>query len=89
MTRRAAAILLILLGAAVVATVLLTSPRVAVTGRRRGLSFLRVTPAPAPVTMTTFPFHSAVADGNDTVTVLSTSVAATVVGPRSTDEHEG
>ena len=53
MTRRAAAILLLVLGAAVFATVLLTSPRVAATGKRRGLSFLRVTPVtvaipPAP-----------------------------------------
>jgi germination protein M len=53
MTRRAAAILLLVLGAAVVATVLLTGPRVAATGKRRGLSFLRVTPAPAPVSPAT------------------------------------
>jgi spore germination protein GerM len=77
MTRRAAAILLILLGAAVVATVLLTSPRVAVTGKRRGLSFLRVTPAPAPVTP--------VAAGTPAVTPIQT-VRVTVFFPGKEDE---
>lgn len=77
MTRRAAAILLIVLGAAVVATVLLTSPRVAATGKRRGLSFLRVTPAPAPVTP--------VAAGTPAVTPLQT-VRVTVFFPGKEDE---
>ncbi len=54
MTRRAAAILLLVLGAAVVVTVLLTRPRVATSGKRRGLSFLRVTPAPAAVSPAAF-----------------------------------
>jgi germination protein M len=77
MTRRAAAILLIVLGAAVVATVLLTNPRVAATGKRRGLSFLRVTPAPAPVTP--------VAAGTPAVTPLQT-VRVTVFFPGKEDE---
>jgi germination protein M len=77
MTRRAAAILLILLGAAVVATVLLTSPRVTATGKRRGLSFLRVTPAPAPVTPA--------AAGTPAVTPIQT-VRVTVFFPGREDE---
>ena len=77
MTRRAAAILLVVLGAAVVATVLLTSPRVAATGKRRGLSFLRVTPAPAPVTPA--------AAGTPAVTPLQT-VRVTVFFPGKEDE---
>jgi hypothetical protein len=77
MTRRAAAILLILLGAAVVATVLLTSPRVAATGKRRGLTFLRVPPAPAPV--------SPVAAGTPAVTPIQT-VRVTVFFPGKEDE---
>ena len=64
MTRRAAAILLLVLAAAVVATVLLTRPRVAATGKRRGLSFLRVTPAPAAV--------SPAAAGTPAVTAVQT-----------------
>jgi germination protein M len=76
MTRRAAAILLILLGAAVVATVLLTSPRVAATGKRRGLSFLRVTPAPAAVP---------VEAGTPAVTPIQT-VRVTVFFPGKEDE---
>jgi len=63
-TRRAAAILLLVLGAAVFVTVVLTRPRVAATGRRRGLSFLRVSPAPAPV--------SPVASGTPAVTPVQT-----------------
>ncbi len=74
MTRRAAAILLILLGAAVVATVLLTSPRVAATGKRRGLSFLRVTPAPV----------SPAAAGTPAVTPIQT-VRVTVFFPGKED----
>ena len=77
MTRRAAAILLILLGAAVVATVLLTSPRGAATGQRRGLSFLRVIPAPAPVTPA--------AAGTPAVTPIQT-VRVTVFFPGKEDE---
>jgi hypothetical protein len=77
MTRRAAAILLLLLGAAVVATVLLTRPRVAATGKRRGLSFLRVTPAPAAVTP--------VAPGTPAVTPAQT-VRVTVFFPGKEDE---
>ena len=77
MTRRAAAILLILLGAAVVATVLLTSPRGAATGKRRGLSFLRVIPAPAPVTPA--------AAGTPAVTPIQT-VRVTVFFPGKEDE---
>lgn len=77
MTRRAAAILLAVLGAAVFVTVLLTSPRVAATGKRRGLSFLRVTPAPAPVTPA--------AAGTPAVTPLQT-VRVTVFFPGKEDE---
>ena len=77
MTRRAAAILLILLGVAVVGTVLLRSPRVAATGKRRGLSFLRVTPAPAAVTP--------VAAGTPAVTPIET-VRVTVFFPGKEDE---
>ena len=77
MTRRAAAILLLVLGAAVVATVLLTGPRVAATGKRRGLSFLRVTPAPKPV--------SPAAAGTPAVTAVQT-VRVTIFFPGKDDE---
>lgn len=77
MTRRAAAILLLILGAAVVATVLLTGPRVTATGKRRGLSFLRVTPAPAVV--------SPAAAGTPGVTPVQT-VRISVFFPRKEDE---
>ena len=77
MTRRAAAILLLVLAAAVVATVLLTRPRVAATGKRRGLSFLRVTPAPAPV--------SPAAAGTPAVTPVQT-VRVTIFFPGKDDE---
>ena len=49
MSRRAAAILLVTLAAGVAAIVFLTRPQAIVTGGRRIRSFLRVTPAPAPV----------------------------------------
>ena len=49
MSRRAAAILLVTLAVAVAAMVLLTRPQTIATGRRRIRSFLRVSPAPAPV----------------------------------------
>ena len=77
MTRRAAAILLLVLGAAVVATVLLTRPRVAATGKRRGLSFLRVTPAPVAV--------SPAAAGTPAVTAVQT-VRVTIFFPGKDDE---
>lgn len=77
MTRRAAAILLLVLAAAVVATVLLTRPRVAATGKRRGLSFLRVTPAPAAV--------SPAAAGTPAVTAVQT-VRVTIFFPGKEDE---
>jgi spore germination protein GerM len=77
MTRRAAAILLLVLGATVVATVLLTGPRVSTTGKRRGLSFLRVTPAPAPV--------SPAAGGPSALTPVQT-VRITVFFPGKDDE---
>jgi len=77
MTRRAAAILLLVLAAAVVATVLLTRPRVAATGKRRGLSFLRVTPAPAAV--------SPAAAGTPAVTPVQT-VRVTIFFPGKDDE---
>jgi spore germination protein GerM len=77
MTRRAAAILLLVLGAAVVATVLLTRPRVAATGKRRGLSFLRVTPAPMAV--------SPAAAGTPAVTAVQT-VRVTIFFPGKDDE---
>jgi len=77
MTRRAAAILLLVLAAAVVATVLLTRPRVAATGKRRGLSFLRVTPAPAAV--------SPAAAGTPAVTAVQT-VRVTIFFPGKDDE---
>ena len=78
MTRRAAAILLLALGAAVLATVLLTRPRVAATGKRRGLSFLRVTPAPMAV--------SPAAAGTPAVTAVQT-VRVTVFFPGKDDER--
>jgi spore germination protein GerM len=78
MTRRAAAVLLLVLGAAVVATVLLTRPRVAATGKRRGLSFLRVTPAPMPV--------SPAAAGTPAVTAVQT-VRVTIFFPGKDDER--
>jgi germination protein M len=78
MTRRAAAVLLLILGGAVVATVLLTRPRVAATGKRRGLSFLRVTPAPAVV--------SPAAAGTPAVTAVQT-VRVTVFFPGKDDER--
>src|SRR5438445_9360663 len=78
MTRRAAAILLLVLGAAVVATVLLTRPRVAATGKRRGLSFLRVTPAPAAA--------SPAAAGTPAVTAVQT-VRVTIFFPGKDDER--
>jgi len=78
MTRRAAAILLLVLAAAVVATVLLTRPRVAATGKRRGLSFLRVTPAPAAV--------SPAAAGTPAVTPVQT-VRVTIFFPGKDDER--
>jgi spore germination protein GerM len=77
MTRRAAAILLLVLGAAVLATVLLTRPRVAATGKRRGLSFLRVTPAPMAV--------SPAAAGTPAVTAVQT-VRVTIFFPGKDDE---
>jgi germination protein M len=77
MSRRAAAILLLLLGAAVVATMFLTNPRVTGTGKRRGLSFLRVTPAPAPV--------PPAAGGTPAVTPVQT-VRVTVFFPGREDE---
>jgi germination protein M len=77
MTRRAAAILLLVLGAAVVAAVLLTGPRVSATGKRRGLSFLRVTPVLAAV--------SPVAAGTPAVTPVQT-VRVTVFFPGKDDE---
>ena len=76
MTRRAAAILLLVLAGAVVATVLLTRPRVAATGKRRGLSFLRVTPAPAAV--------SPAAAGTPAVTAVQT-VRVTIFFPGKDD----
>ena len=78
MTRRAAAILLLALGAAVLATVLLTRPRVAATGKRRGLSFLRVTPAPMAV--------SPAAAGTPAVTAVQT-VRVTIFFPGKDDER--
>jgi hypothetical protein len=78
MTRRAAAILLLILAAAVVATVLLTRPRVAATGKRRGLSFLRVTPAPAAVV-------SPAAAGTPAITAVQT-VRVTIFFPGKDDE---
>src|SRR4029078_12719682 len=76
-TGRAAAILLLVLAAAVVATVLLTRPRVAATGKRRGLAFLRVTPPPAP--------RSPAAAGPPAVTPVQT-VRVTIFFPGKDDE---
>ena len=49
MSRRAATILLVTLAIAVGALVVLTRPQTIASGRRRIRSFLRVSPAPAPV----------------------------------------